>query len=158
MSQTEIPVPVSEAKQNQEQLAQDLADYKFGWSDDDAGYAFTSGQGLDEDVIRELSARKDEPDWMLDLRLRAYRAFLRRPMPNWGSDLSGIDFDNIHYYVEASEQQAARGRSSRRRSSRPTRSSGSRRRSVSGSSPGSPPSTSRRCSTTRCARTSRRRA
>jgi Fe-S cluster assembly protein SufB len=44
---------------------------------------------------------------MLDLRLRAYRAFLRRPMPNWGADLSGIDFDNIHYYVEASEKQAS---------------------------------------------------
>jgi len=106
MSQTEIPMPVSEAKQNQEKLAKDLAEYKFGWSDGEDGYAFTSGQGLDEDLIRELSARKDEPDWMLDLRLRAYQAFLRRPMPNWGSDLSGIDFDKIHYYVEASEKQA----------------------------------------------------
>jgi Fe-S cluster assembly protein SufB len=43
---------------------------------------------------------------MKDLRLRAYDAYRRRPMPNWGSDLSGIDFDNIYYYVEASEKQA----------------------------------------------------
>lgn len=106
MSQTEIPVPVSEARENQERLAQDLADYKFGWSDPEAGYAFTSGQGVNEDVVRGISERKDEPEWMLDLRLRAFRAFLRRPMPNWGGELGGIDFDNIHYYVEASEKQA----------------------------------------------------
>jgi Fe-S cluster assembly protein SufB len=106
MSQTEIQVPVSEARENQEKLAQDLAEYRYGWSDDEAGYGFTSGQGIDEDVVRAISARKDEPEWMLDLRLRAFQAFLRRPMPNWGSDLSGIDFDNIHYYVEASEKQA----------------------------------------------------
>jgi Fe-S cluster assembly protein SufB len=108
-SEASVPAaaPLSPARASQEKLAKDLADYRFGWSDGEDGYAFTSGRGLDEDVIRHLSARKDEPEWMLDLRLRAYAAFLRRPMPGWGADLSGIDFDRIHYYVEASERQAS---------------------------------------------------
>jgi Fe-S cluster assembly protein SufB len=97
----------STAKDRQRQLASDLAEYRYGWADGEDSYAYTSGQGLNEDVIRHLSARKGEPDWMLDLRLRAYAAFLRRPMPNWGGDLTGIDFGKIHYYVEASEKQAS---------------------------------------------------
>ena len=110
MSQTEthgeIEVPVSEARAEQARVAQDLADYRFGWADDDEGYAFTSERGLSEETVVAISERKDEPAWMRDLRLRAYEAFRRRPMPNWGSDLSGIDFENIYYYVEASEKQA----------------------------------------------------
>ncbi|MBW3620414.1 MAG: Fe-S cluster assembly protein SufB, partial [Actinobacteria bacterium] len=87
MSQTE-----SAAKQSQQDVAQDLADYKFGWADRDDQYSFTSQRGLTRGTVEEISALKDEPEWMRDLRLRSYDAFLRRPMPNWGSDLSGIDF------------------------------------------------------------------
>ncbi len=106
MSQTEIDLPVSDARRNQEAVAQDLADYKFGWSDRDDDYAFTSGRGLTADGVAAISERKNEPTWMRDLRLRAFQAYERRPMPGWGADLSDIHFDDIFYYVEASEKQA----------------------------------------------------
>ena len=103
MSQTDTP---GTARDRQQDLAKDLGEYKFGWSDSDAGYSFTSGRGLTREVVAAISERKDEPAWMRDLRLRAFEAYERRPMPNWGSDLSGINFDDIFYYVEASEKQA----------------------------------------------------
>jgi len=106
VSQTEIDLPVSDARRNQESVAQDLADYKFGWSDRDDDYAFTSGRGLTAEGVAAISDRKNEPTWMRDLRLRAFQAYERRPMPNWGADLSDIHFDDIFYYVEASEKQA----------------------------------------------------
>jgi Fe-S cluster assembly protein SufB len=106
MSQTEIQLPVSEARQEQARVAQDLSEYKFGWSDSDEGYSFTSGRGLTRETVAAISERKQEPAWMRDLRLRAFDAFGRRPMPNWGADLSDIMFDEIFYYVEASEGQA----------------------------------------------------
>jgi Fe-S cluster assembly protein SufB len=106
VSQTEIELPVSDARKEQAAVAQDLSEYKFGWADRDDAYSFTSEPGLDPDKVAAISERKNEPAWMRDLRLRAYEAYRRRPMPNWGADLSGIDFDGIYYYVEASEQQA----------------------------------------------------
>ena len=111
MSTSEIPLPApadapeETARDRQQQVADDLKDYKFGWSDSDEGYSFTSGRGLTAETVEAISDRKDEPEWMNDLRLRAFKAYERRPMPNWGSDLSGIAFDDIYYYVEASEGQ-----------------------------------------------------
>jgi Fe-S cluster assembly protein SufB len=64
-------------------------------------------RGLNEDVVRDISAKKNEPEWMLEFRLKALRLFDRKPMPTWGSDLSGIDFDNIKYFVRSTEKQAA---------------------------------------------------
>ncbi|HET9421822.1 MAG TPA: Fe-S cluster assembly protein SufB, partial [Nocardioides sp.] len=79
--------------------------YEFGWADrDDAGA--TATRGLNEDVVRDISAKKNEPQWMLDLRLKGLKLFHRKPMPTWGSDLSAIDFDNIKYFVRSSEKQA----------------------------------------------------
>jgi Fe-S cluster assembly protein SufB len=106
VSQTEIELPVSDARQNQQAVAKDLADYKFGWADGEEGYSFTPERGLTREMVAQISERKNEPAWMRDLRLRAYEAYMRRPMPNWGADLSGLDFENIFYYVEASEKQA----------------------------------------------------
>src|SRR4029450_4419988 len=63
--------------------------------------------GLSEAVVRDISAKKSEPDWMLDIRLKALRIFDKKPMPNWGSNLEGIHFDNIKYFVRSSEKQAA---------------------------------------------------
>ena len=57
--------------------------------------------------MRDISAKKSEPEWMLDRRLKALSIFDKKPMPNWGSDLSGIDFDNIKYFVRSTEKQAA---------------------------------------------------
>ncbi len=83
-----------------------LGRYSFGWADsDDAGA--TAKRGLSEAVVRDISAKKSEPEWMLDFRLKALSIFGKKPMPNWGSDLSGIDFDNIKYFVRSTEKQAA---------------------------------------------------
>ena len=81
-----------------------LGNYEFGWSDPDFAGA-TAKRGLNEAVVRDISALKNEPQWMLDYRLKALRLFERKPMPNWGADLSGIDFDNIKYFVRATDQQ-----------------------------------------------------
>jgi Fe-S cluster assembly protein SufB len=79
------------------------SDYKFGFHDAE-DYVFKSGRGLTPQVVEKISEMKGEPEWMLKFRLKALEYFNRRPMPNWGADLSGIDFDNIFYYVKPSEQ------------------------------------------------------
>jgi Fe-S cluster assembly protein SufB len=83
-----------------------LSRYNFGWADTDTAGA-TAKRGLSEDVVRDISAKKSEPDWMLERRVKALSIFDKKPMPNWGSDLSGIDFDNIKYFVRSTEKQAA---------------------------------------------------
>src|SRR6185437_14360199 len=83
-----------------------LGTYKFGWADSDVAGA-AARRGLSEEVVRDISARKNEPEWMLEMRLKGLKYFGRKPMPNWGSDLSGIDLDNIKYFVRSTEKQAA---------------------------------------------------
>ncbi|MEV6984859.1 Fe-S cluster assembly protein SufB [Sphaerisporangium sp. NPDC051017] len=83
-----------------------LGNYKFGWADPDVAGA-TARRGLSEEVVRDISALKNEPEWMLDLRLKGLRLFGKKPLPSWGSDLTGIDFDNIKYFVRSTEKQAA---------------------------------------------------
>jgi Fe-S cluster assembly protein SufB len=83
-----------------------IGNYEFGWSDkSDAGT--NAKRGLNEDVVRDISAKKSEPQWMLDLRLKGLKLFEKKPMPNWGSDLSGIFYDQIKYFVRSTEKQAA---------------------------------------------------
>ncbi|MEO3792015.1 Fe-S cluster assembly protein SufB [Nonomuraea sp. B10E15] len=82
-----------------------LGNYKFGWSDSDAAGS-TARRGLSEEVVRNISALKNEPEWMLDLRLKGLRLFDKKPLPTWGSDLTDIDFDNIKYFVRSTEKQA----------------------------------------------------
>ncbi|WP_113704263.1 Fe-S cluster assembly protein SufB [Nonomuraea lactucae] len=82
-----------------------LGNYKFGWADPDAAGA-AAKRGLSEEVVRNISALKNEPEWMLDLRLKGLRLFDKKPLPTWGSDLSAIDFDNIKYFVRSTEKQA----------------------------------------------------
>ena len=86
----------------------DLGAYKLGWSDPEDDYVFKPEKGLSEDIIREMSFIKGEPDWMLNFRLKAYRRFMARPMPTWGGGglLEEIDFDDIYYYVKPAEEQA----------------------------------------------------
>src|SRR5258708_16325398 len=81
-----------------------LERYKFGWADSDVA-GESARRGLSEEVVRDISALKDEPQWMLDLRLKGLKLFRRKPMPAWGSDLSGIDFQNIKYFVRSTEKQ-----------------------------------------------------
>ena len=82
-----------------------LGVYEFGWHDADTA-GETAKRGLSEDVVRNISNLKDESEWMLERRLKALQIFGRKPMPTWGSDLTGIDFDNIKYFVRSTEKQA----------------------------------------------------
>ena len=95
----------AQASATQAEQLGDLGTYKYGWHDADAAGA-SARRGLSDAVVRDISSRKDEPEWMLKRRLRALQLFERKPMPTWGADLSGIDFDNIKYYVKSTEKQA----------------------------------------------------
>ena len=77
---------------------------KYGFHDPEAEYAFKSQKGLNADIVRQISKMKNEPAWMTEYRLKAYEIFLSKPMPDWGADLSGIDFDDIYYFVRASDK------------------------------------------------------
>ncbi|MDJ0663298.1 MAG: Fe-S cluster assembly protein SufB [Acidimicrobiia bacterium] len=85
----------------------DLGGYQLGWADEE-DYVFKPEKGLNEDIIRQMSAMKHEPEWMLDFRLKSYKRFVRKPMPNWGGVemLDTIDFDDIYYYIKPTEGQA----------------------------------------------------
>ncbi|MBC7309446.1 MAG: Fe-S cluster assembly protein SufB, partial [Tetrasphaera sp.] len=83
----------------------DLGRYEYGWADTDVAGA-SARRGLDQDVVLDISRRKSEPQWMTDLRLKSLRLFEKKPMPHWGADLTGIDFQNIKYYVKSTEKQA----------------------------------------------------
>ncbi|GAA0465046.1 putative FeS assembly protein SufB [Paractinoplanes deccanensis] len=90
----------------QEEHLAALGKYEYGWADSDVAGA-AAQRGLSEAVVRDISAKKNEPEWMLNLRLKGLRLFDRKPMPNWGADLTGIDFQNIKYFVRSTEKQAA---------------------------------------------------
>jgi Fe-S cluster assembly protein SufB len=83
----------------------DLGRYEYGWADSDVAGA-SARRGLNEEVVRDISTRKNEPEWMLKLRLKGLSLFDKKPMPGWGSDLTGIDFQNIKYFVKSTEKQA----------------------------------------------------
>jgi Fe-S cluster assembly protein SufB len=82
-----------------------LGNYEYGWHDSDTAGALAK-RGLSEAVVREISALKNEPEWMLELRLKGLRLFQKQPMPTWGADLSDIDFDANKYFVRSTEKQA----------------------------------------------------
>lgn len=81
----------------------DVGDYKYGFHDEDVSI-FRSGRGLTEEIVRKISEMKDEPQWMLDFRLKSLKQFYKMPMPMWGGDLSELNFDEITYYVKPSER------------------------------------------------------
>ncbi len=85
--------------------AKDLTkDYKYGFNDGDE-FVFRAQKGLTKEVVADISRRKQEPSWMLEFRLKALEHFRQRAMPSWGADLSGIDFDDIYYYVRPADEQ-----------------------------------------------------
>src|SRR5882762_4909034 len=69
-------------------------------------YVFKAKRGLNPDIVKEISFMKGEPEWMTKFRLRSLEIFRKKPMPNWGADLSVIDFENIFYYLKASDKQS----------------------------------------------------
>src|SRR5579862_5565414 len=79
----------------------DYSKYDFKDPED---LVFKSKRGLTRETVEEISAMKHEPEWMKNLRLKAYEYFMDRPMPNWGGDLSKIDFDNIFYYSKPTDK------------------------------------------------------
>ncbi|AQQ15289.1 FeS cluster assembly protein SufB [Corynebacterium glaucum] len=99
------PAPGLETPMNDDQIIESIGAYNYGWHDSDVAGA-SARRGLSEDVVRDISGIKNEPEWMLNQRLKALEIFEKKPMPTWGADLSDIDFDNIKYYVRSTEEQA----------------------------------------------------
>jgi len=85
-----------------QEVTRDYSRYNF--KDSTEMYTYISKRGLSKETIEEISRIKKEPDWMLQFRLKAYEMFLNQKMPNWGGNLSNIDFDNIYYYARATEK------------------------------------------------------
>src|SRR3954469_19904151 len=80
-------------------------DYKYGFHDEE-NYVFKSERGLSREIVEAISDHKDEPEWMRKFRLKSLDYFYARPLPEWGGDLSQIDFENIYYYIKPTEKQA----------------------------------------------------
>lgn len=81
-----------------------LGEYKFGFKTESKAF-YKSPQGLSEEIVREISRQKNEPEWMLNYRLKSLEIFHAKPMPEWGGDLSGIHFDKIHYYLRPQDKE-----------------------------------------------------
>jgi Fe-S cluster assembly protein SufB len=79
-------------------------DYQYGWSQPE-NYVFKARKGLDHEIVDQISTMKREPDWMKKLRHEALDIFLSKPIPTWGADLSGIDYQDIYYYIKPTEAQ-----------------------------------------------------
>jgi len=82
----------------------EFGEYQYGFRDPDIS-VYRAKKGLSREVVEEISRIKGEPDWMREFRLKSLEIFLSKPMPTWGGDLSGIDFDNITYYVKPTERK-----------------------------------------------------
>ncbi len=110
MTELEIPrsskVLTDEEASLRELRSEDSYLEKYGFHYSDENYTFKSRPGLDETIVREISHIKGEPEWMRDLRVKSLKEFERRPMPTWGGDMSGIKFDEIYYYVRATDKNA----------------------------------------------------
>ena len=78
---------------------------KYGFHDTEQ-HVFKSRKGLDEDIVREISKMKGEPQWMTDYRVKALEIFWKKPLPMWGGDVTGIDFQDIYYYVKPMSVEA----------------------------------------------------
>ena len=76
---------------------------KYDFKDSTEMYVHLSKKGISKNTVIEISKMKNEPQWMLDFRLRSFEIFMQKPMPTWGGDLSTIDFQNIYYYAKASD-------------------------------------------------------
>jgi len=81
-------------------------DYKYGFSMPDTSVVRIP-KGINEEVVRQISALKNEPEWMTDIRVKSYQIFLEKQMPEWGADLSAINFDEITYFARATKDQSS---------------------------------------------------
>ncbi|MDU0477745.1 Fe-S cluster assembly protein SufB [Staphylococcus chromogenes] len=104
MTQATTPNEVT-TQLTDEEIIDSIGAYQFGWHDPDVAGA-AAKRGLNSAVVADISRLKNEPEWMLQYRKKALDIFEKKPMPTWGADLSGIDFDNIKYFVRSTEKQA----------------------------------------------------
>ncbi len=86
------------------QMLEGVGDYKWGFKDPDE-LVFKSRKGLDRDIVEQISRMKEEPEWMLDFRLKGLDHFNKRPMPAWGGDLTKLDLDEIYFYAKPSDEE-----------------------------------------------------
>lgn len=93
-----------EKRKDDAELLAGIDEYKYDFADESKP-VFRTRKGLDEDIVRQISAKKEEPQWMLDFRLKAYKHFVQRPMPTWGGDLSKLDLDEIYFYLKPAEAE-----------------------------------------------------
>ena len=82
-------------------INEDYSKYDFK---DPEEFVFRSKRGLTRGTVEEISKMKNEPEWMLNMRIKAFEYFMDRPMPIWGGNLSDIDFDNIYYYAKSTDK------------------------------------------------------
>lgn len=80
-------------------------EYKYGFKDKDESI-FSTGKGLSEDVVKAISKAKNEPEWMLEFRLKCYKHFINTPLPSFGPDLSSLDFNSYTYFIRSSDKQS----------------------------------------------------
>jgi Fe-S cluster assembly protein SufB len=92
------------ANSDREVLAGLKNEYKYGWSQPE-DYVFKARKGLDHEIVEMISRMKNEPDWMRQLRHDSLDIFFSKPIPTWGADLSGINYDEIYYYIKPTEAQ-----------------------------------------------------
>ena len=88
---------------NHDEINKIVGDYKYGFHTD-AEEVLTTGKGLSLEVVKKISEYKGEPDWMRDLRIRAYNEFIKMPQPSFGPNLDFIDFDDYTYYIKSSKK------------------------------------------------------
>jgi Fe-S cluster assembly protein SufB len=91
-------------------------DYKYGFHDDNVKAVIDTGKGLNEDIVRQISHYKNEPEWMTEFRVNSFHAFEKMPMPKWGPDLSEIDFQDFTYYKKVSKKRKRAGMKYRKKS------------------------------------------
>jgi Fe-S cluster assembly protein SufB len=107
--ETKVPAPSPKELTEQERALKEIgSDYaeRFGFRDPESDYVYKAPKGLSEQVVRDISEYKSEPDWMREFRLKSLAHFLNRPTPAWGGNLAQIDWDDIHYFVRASEKNS----------------------------------------------------
>ena len=80
------------------------SEYEYGFHDD-VKPKFSTGRGLTEETVRKISAEKNEPQWMLDYRLKSYKTYQKLAMPNFGPDLSDLDLENMLYYQKMTDRK-----------------------------------------------------
>ncbi len=84
--------------------APDIGEYKYGFRDSEDNYVFKSRKGLDAEIVAQISEMKNEPEWMREFRQKSLEIFFQKPQPEWGGDLSQLDYQDIYYYVRASDR------------------------------------------------------